>query len=65
MEGTGPVPEGRLRFSAEDYNPRWLKLKTGEEVPVLFLQDGTVLIPLYGYVELKIWLEQPGHNDNR
>jgi hypothetical protein len=61
LSGTGPVPEGRLRFSAKDSGELWVWLnQDSKNVPVVRLQDGTVLLPVNGYDELKAWLERVG-----
>jgi hypothetical protein len=61
LSGTGPVPEERLRFSAKDSGELWVWLnQDSKNVPVVRLQDGTVLLPVNGYEELKAWLERVG-----
>jgi hypothetical protein len=59
MEGHGPVTEEHLRFSAKKSSDLWVYLnQASRNVPVVRLQDGTVLLPVNGYDELKNWLEK-------
>jgi hypothetical protein len=64
LEGHGPVPEERLRFTAKKSGDLWVWLnQTSKNVPVIRLKDGTILLPVNGYEELKAWLNELGsHN---
>ncbi|NYF89501.1 hypothetical protein HDF08_001568 [Edaphobacter lichenicola] len=63
IEGIGPVRKERLIYSVRNSGCLWVYLNLGKKnVPVIHLQDGTVLLPLEGYNELKNWLEKIGSN---
>jgi hypothetical protein len=60
-EAIGPIPEERLRYSVKNTMYLWVYLNQSHtNVPVIHLQDGTVLLPVNGYDELKAWLERVG-----
>lgn len=60
-DGNEPVPEDRLRFRSPEVGTgplQWGRLDAcNKKVPVIWLQDGAVLIPLEGFDELKPWVE--------
>jgi hypothetical protein len=54
FSGIGPVSEGRLHLRSRNTMELWAWLDNGNKsVPVVHLDDGTVLLPVEGYQELK------------
>lgn len=63
-EGIGPIPEERLRYNIKNTMYLWVYLnQCHTNVPVVHLQDGTVLLPEVGYQELKTWLDKVSEPD--